>query len=738
MHIDFSNEVMPFMQDVQKNLQKDKQTQEKLEEITKLLKTFFKADAAAFYTSIDENYLAFFSGDRFESPDEQGAIRLGEGFIGRVGSSARILTLNDGTKKPFAAQIAAPLIQWEKVVGAVWLGFYRQKEFDEQMIEKLKTLAMFLTTVFASEEIAAYKRKFAKSQGLVLKDRIKGYIVNKGYGVGSAVVHKRARSLSEIFSKDIKNELTALHKAKEAMLEEIDEKIKHQTFANAEHIEILETYKLLAQDKGWYKKITDGIQTGLTAAAAIEKVYDDMREKLSYSDDVYLKERLNDLRDISDRLRNHLNGGTKEMGQKKDIVIVAESMGPADLTDYDYQNIRALILEDATSTMHVSIVAKALNIPLISKIKGLYRNVKEGEILAVDGENGFVYVNPTEQMKSDFAKKQKKMSDWRKELKQIAQKPTTTADRHKINLYINVGLDVDLEYLTLSNCDGVGLYRTEIYFMTSEKMPSVAEQIASYKKLLEKAKTKPVVFRSLDVGSDKLLPYWGEFKEQNPAIGWRSIRITLDRRALLRQQMRAFLRAAAGRELYVMFPMISTFEEFMDAKKTLMLEYEKQKQAGLLLPLKIKVGLMIEVPSVVFELDEILKEADFISVGTNDLAQFMFASDRTNIRLNERYDVLSAPFLKVMKTIIKKAQQHHKPCSVCGEMASIPIEAMALIGLGYKSFSCSGTSFTAVKKMIKSVHIAQISDYVETLLSSNRKTFRPQLFAYAKDHGIAI
>ena len=247
-----------------------------------------------------------------------------------------------------------------------------------------------------------------------------------------------------------------------------------------------------------------------------------------------------------------------------------------------------------------------------------------------------------------------------------------------------------------------------------------------------------MVFRSLDVGSDKLLTDWGELKEENPAIGWRSIRITLDRRALLRSQMKAFLKAAAGRELDVMFPMVSSYNEFMEAKETLLLALEKQKQIGEKLPSKVSVGLMIEVPSVIFELDDILKQADFISVGTNDLAQFIFASDRTNPRLDNRYDVLSAPFLKVLKTIVSKAHEYRVECSVCGEMASVPVEAMALIGLGYKSFSSSGASFAAIKKMICSLHAKELEDYMNTLLKSNQKTLRPQLSAYAYDHGIAI
>ena len=274
--------------------------------------------------------------------------------------------------------------------------------------------------------------------------------------------------------------------------------------------------------------------------------------------------------------------------------------------------------------------------------------------------------------------------------------------------------------------------------MTADKMPDVETQERQYKRLFDALGNKKIIFRSLDVGSDKFLPYWGEVKEDNPAIGWRAIRITLDRRAILRQQLRAMLRASAGKDLYVMFPMISTVQEFLDAKETLLIEYEHEKQRGKDVARDVKVGIMVEVPSILFQLDEMFQEVDFVSVGTNDLYQFVYACDRGNPRLSERYDVLSAPFLKLMKKIIDKANQYKVYCSVCGEMAGNPLEAMCLIGLGYQNLSVSGASYAQVKKMIMSMRYEDVSDYVKSLLKSNKTSLRPQLTAYAYDHTIAI
>ena len=498
---------------------------------------------------------------------------------------------------------------------------------------------------------------------------------------------------------------------------------------------------MFAMDKGWYKKITADIEKGYTAEAAVEHVYEDMWNKLSATNDAYLKERLYDLRDVSDRLRAFIAGDNQSVAQiapDEDIVIIAQTMGPSDLMDYKYENIRGLIIEDCTPTMHVVIVAKALNIPVIAKIHGILKEIKVGEMIAVNGNEAMVYTHPSAKQIAEYQKKSVRLHKVFAELEKLKQKPTITLDGIKINLAMNYGLDLDYEYIKPSNCDGIGLYRTEITFMSAEKMPDVESQERQYKKLLDAVVNKKVIFRSLDVGSDKFLPYWGEMKEDNPALGWRSIRITLDRRALLRQQIRAMLRAAAGKELNVMFPMVSSLQEFIEAKETLMLEYEREQQRKQPTAREVKVGIMIEVPSVLFQLDELLQAVDFVSVGTNDLYQFVFACDRGNPRLSDRYDVLSAPFLKLMKKIVDKATQYKVYCSVCGEMASNPLEAMALIGLGYRNLSVSGARFAQIKNMIRSMNVEDVEDYIKTLMKSPKTSIRPQLTAYAYDHAIAI
>lgn len=725
----------------------------KLADILKTIAEAMQADAAVCYAVVDKNYLDLFSTYGLEkTKNKRTRLRFGEGTIGQIANDKRSLALNNLWMYPkFAAEselvgkdyksfMGAPILQWNRTVGVLAIYHCAETEYSDVDIELLETIAMFLAEIMSSTEMSEYKKSLSKSRGLATRDRMKGVSLSKGYGIGTAIVHKRRQSVTNIFAEDKDKELLRLQVAYQQMNEDLENKFASTKLGLGEHVEILDAYRMFAKDKGWYGKIERNINNGLSAEAAVERAYEDMWNRLSQSSDVYMRERLHDLRDVSDRLLSYLLGENKKTKviDDKDIVIVAQTMGPAELMDYDYGKIRGLILEDGTPTMHVAIVAKTLNIPVLSKIKGIFTEIHNGQTVAVDGNEGWVYVNPSKQVADGFRKKVQENIELAKKWAALRNLPSITKDKQKIGQYLNVGLPLDFDYIETTNCDGVGLYRTEIPFMASETMPDVNRQVAYYKDLITRSGDKKVIFRSLDVGSDKLLPYWAYSGEANPAIGWRSIRITLDRRVILRQQIRAFLQAAVGHELNVMFPMISDYAEFIDAKETLMLELEKEKKKGMPVPKKINVGLMIEVPSVLFQLDEILPEADFVSVGTNDLAQFIFACDRGNPKLLDRYDVLSAPFLSVMKTIVDKAKQYGVYCSVCGEMASNPIEALALIGLGYRNLSSNGASFGRIKGMIRSINCAEVADYMQNLLRSPRASVRSQLISYANDHGIEI
>lgn len=747
------NQAMDILRELRRISESSEDIPVKLEKTVNMIVRHMEADAGACYLLVDDNYLELFAACGFRADAvHKVSLRVGEGLVGEVAKENRSLSVIDAWKHPrfsyktelgeeeYKSFIGVPLIRWGRAIGVITLQTKTEHEFSRVETDILETIAMVLSELVASEEMTEYKNGLIKSRGQIEKEKFKGLSLSKGYGLGSAVVHRRRQAVTKIFAEDKEQELKKLEAAHARMNHDLDEKFNSTKLGIGEHVDILDAYRMFAKDKGWYKKIADNVQSGLTAEAAVERAYEDMWNRLSGTQDTYLKERLHDLRDVADRLLGYLSGDRADAAQvgSGDIIVVAQTMGPADLMDYDYTKIRGLIIEDGTPTMHVAIVAKALGIPVVSKIKGIYGEVKTGELLAVDGNDGYVYIRPSLPVQEKFRAKIAEKEKLAARLAELKKLPSRTKDGVRINMYLNVGLAFDLDYIESTNCDGIGLYRTEIPFMASEVMPDVERQLGYYKELMDRAGDKKVVFRSLDVGSDKLLPYWSNSGEDNPAIGWRSIRITLDRRAILRKQMRAFLRAAAGKELNVMFPMISNLAEFEEAKETLMIELEKERRRDFETPKKVNVGLMIEVPSVLFQLDAILKEADFISVGTNDLAQFMFACDRGNPRLTERYDVLSAPFLKMMRQICDQAAKAGVLCSVCGEMSGNPIEAMVLIGLGYRNLSMSGSSFGRVKSMVRSLNVEDVEDYVKTLLNSNRRTLRPQLISYAYDHGIEI
>ena len=725
----------------------------KLENIVRLIAEQMSADAASFYIAVDGSRLELFAAYGL-NPEAQHRVsfRFGEGLTGEVAQNNRTLNVADAWSHPkfahkpelgeeqYKSFLGVPLIRWSRSIGVLSVQTREIREFSSLDVEILETVAMVLSEIVSSDEMAELKKGLSKGNNLNEREKLKGISLSKGYGLGTCIVHRRRQAVTKIFAEDKEKELHRLELAYGQMNADLDEKFASTKLGIGEHVEILDAYRMFARDKGWYKKITDNIHSGLTAEAAVERAYEDMWNRLSGTSDSYLKERLHDLRDVADRLQSYLSGdyGSIKGVNADDLIVVAQTMGPADLMDYDYSKIRGLIIEDGTPTMHVAIVAKALNIPVVAKIRGIFEEAKTGELIAVDGTDGYVYMHPSAVVQEKFKAKIAEKDRLQARLAELKELPAQTKDGVKINLYLNVGLAFDLDYIETTNCDGIGLYRTEIPFMASDVMPDVERQMGYYKELMDKAGDKKVIFRSLDVGSDKLLPYWGNVGEENPAIGWRSIRITLDRRAILRKQVRAFLRAAAGKELNVMFPMVANLSEFEEARETLLIELEREKRRGENVPAKVNVGLMIEVPSVIFQLDAILKQADFISVGTNDLAQFIFACDRGNPRLTERYDVLSAPFLSMMGEIVSKANAAGVYCSVCGEMASNPIEALALIGLGYRNLSMSGSSFGRVKSMVRTMNAEDVEDYVHTLLKSQKRTLRPQLISYAYDHGIEI
>lgn len=572
---------------------------------------------------------------------------------------------------------------------------------------------------------------------ILSRQRFDGIVLVEGFAKAQALV---LRPLDQYLPQRTSNselEKERFQNACSILQEELDQILS--TKIADEQKALLETSKMLLLDRGWNCQIVQIISQGFDAETAVCQATEQIANRIGQIEDVYLRERLNDFKDLAVRVLHileRLKSGKKVRVIPKQVILVAQSLGPAELLDYDLSRIKGIVLTEGSQTMHVTIVARAYGIPLLGGIENICQQIQTGDSLILDAQNGLLYQNPSDDVVDEMHRYQES------EKKRISQenknkdKPAQTLDGQEIELGVNLGLADDLLLANAPYFDKVGLYRTELPFMLAKELPSCAEQVKTYQKVLAHAKGRPVIFRTLDVGSDKVLPYVRHEKEENPAMGWRSTRMTLDRRALLRTQLRALIRAVDGRALWVMFPMIANVSEFLASKKTLELELKNAEKRGEVLPSEIHVGSMLEIPSLIFGLKNFIHLFDFISVGTNDLMQFMFAADRGNVNVVSRYDNLDVMFLKALAYIQQVCREAHVSCSVCGEMAGRTVDALALIGLGYTSLSMNPRSLLRVKTALRGVNQIELQDYIERLLKTEHLSVRTQLVSYLRDHGV--
>ena len=671
-------------------------------------------------------------------------LRLGEGLIGEIAFQKKLLVFADAWAHPsfvhkpatkeqkFKSLMGAPILYKGQLLGVLAVQTEKVMVFPDEMQELLTHVALILAEVLGGHAV----KKQKKIEAMRGHRKLEGAALVEGLAIGQAFIHTRADRFSEILAKNPKNELKRIQKAFETMEKQVRGMM--QKACPAEETGIIESYLKFTQDKGWRDKINAFIDKGFTAEVAVKKVLEDITDRMEKMPDAFLKEKIHDFQDLSDRLIRHLKGKEKDKRSlPPQTILVAQSLGPAELLDYDLTHIKGLILQEASQTMHVVIVARSLNIPVVS-LGSEWASITQEDEVAVDGINGVIYVNPEDEILDKMAL-QLKEQQGRQEF-YAAQRllPSVTQDGFAVSLNANVGLPTDILSLQKGDYEGVGLYRTELPFLTSKQLPDLEEQTKIYQTALQTFGNKPVYFRTLDIGSDKVLPYFDNHGEQNPALGWRSIRITLDRRSLLREQLRAFIRATAGKDLYVMFPMIADIDEFVQARQTLDVELNRARLAGEPLPRQVRVGTMLEVPALLFQLPALLPLVDFVSVGTNDLMQFLFAVDRGNPAIWGKYDMLSPALLKALKQIQEACEKAKVPCCVCGEMAGKPLEAFVLIGLGFNRLSMAPASLGAVKAVLRTMNQAKTADYLARILSRPEHSLRDRVRSYALDQGVFI
>jgi phosphotransferase system enzyme I (PtsP) len=681
-------------------------------------------------------------------------MRASEGLVGLIAETAEPLALADAQNHPafsyrpetgeeiYSSFLGVPILRGGNTLGVLDIQNRARRVYTEEEVEALQTTAMLLAEMIASGElqsIGASGADIAGGRPLTLK----GSALADGVGLGYVVLHEPRIVIKQLVAEDVKHEIERLDIAIGAMRDSIDNLIEGGNMGQGEHREVLETFRMFAHDRGWLRRLREAVATGLTAEAAVERVQNDARAKLQRHTDHSMRERLHDLDDLANRLLHQLTGQSFVSPHEElpdNAIIVARAMGPAALLEYDRSKLRGLVLEDAGAGSHVAIVARALGIPAAGDVANVLDFVEPGDAIIVDGGVGDVHVRPTADVEHAYAEKARLRARRLEQYRKLRDVAAVTRDGVTIDLHMNAGLLVDLQHVAETGAMSVGLFRTELQFMLAPRFPKMSDQEKLYRMAFEIVKDKEITFRTLDIGSDKVLPYMTQLQEENPALGWRAIRIGLDRPGLLRAQLRSLLRAGAGRRLRVMFPMIACLDELRSARAILDREIAQLDAHGREPPADIKVGVMVEVPSLLWEIEDICRGVDFISVGSNDLMQYFYAADRDNARVAKRYDVLSAPFLRALKQIADAARATSTLATLCGEMGGKPLEALALLAIGYRGLSMSAASIGPVKAMTLATDLRLARSFVANLLDerASSQSVRDPLRQFAEDQGIPI
>jgi phosphotransferase system enzyme I (PtsP) len=728
----------------------------KLGQVVRIVAELLSSEVASIYLLRDGMLELYATQGLAQSAVHVTRLSMGQGLVGTIAATREPLNLAEAKEHPdfayrpetgeddYHSFAGVPIVRREAAIGVLGVQHREPREYDEVEIEALQTVAMVLSELIHGAGLvddAQAARARAASSGPM---RLAGLKLVDGLGRGTAVFHQPRVIVEHTVSDDIEGERLRVYSAFTRMREQIDTMMGQAEFAGGgDHHEVLDTYKMFAYDEGWSRRINEAIDTGLTAEAAIERVQARTRARMRSIDDPYLRERLTDLDDLSNRLLRIVSGqlGTAaKSGLQGDTILIARNLGPAELLEYDKRFLKGVVLEEGSLTAHVIIVARAMGVPVLGRVDDLFAQVSDGDELIVDAGNGALLVRPQTAMIASYEAMRVVKARQAEKFAAVKDLPAISRDGQRIIVQMNAGLADDAQALDLTGADGIGLFRTEFQFLVSATLPRRERQQALYRTVLDAAGSRPVVFRTVDIGGDKAVPYLqgdGE-GEENPAMGWRALRLALGRAGLMKVQARALLEGAAGRTLNVMFPMVSEPWEFVEARALVEGQRKLLARQGHALPETVRYGAMIEVPALIETLDVLLPLTDFVSVGTNDLTQFLFAADRANPRLADRYDWLSPAILRVLRRIVRAANAAAVPVTVCGEMGGRPLEALALLSLGVESLSITPAGVGPIKAMIRSADLATLKAAMAGWLDAPGVDVRKALSAAAAAQGVEL
>ncbi|MEZ5920790.1 MAG: phosphoenolpyruvate--protein phosphotransferase [Parvularculaceae bacterium] len=705
--------------------------QDRLDALTSIIARHVGSDVCSIYLRLPSDELELYSTEGL-NPQAVHLTRLkwGEGLVGVVASTLHPLVTADAPlhpsfayrpetgEDPLRSFLGVPLIRSGKSLGVLVLQNRLSRRYTDEEVGAAQAVATLLAEIAASGEL--FDPTTTEEVGAMLHrpERLNGSGVVPGVASGRAFFHEPPTPKHRVFADDAQAEAVRLEKGLAALQASIDALLADEAL-EAVSREVLETYRLFAYDRGWKERLRAAVISGLTAESAVEQVQSENRARMAQVKDPYLRERMHDLDNLSNRMLRQLSGAAIAADHElpDEAIVFARSLGPAELLEYDRGKLRGLVIAEASSTSHVAIVARAIGLPLVAGLNSAIALAEEGDAVIIDGSEGDVFIRPTDAVAASYADKAALQSERQAAFLAERDLETATRDGERIDLLMNAGIALDMANLEQAGAAGVGLFRTELQFLIGAQLPRASAQEALYTEIVEKAGGRPVVFRTADLGGDKAAAYMKRRAEANPAMGWRGMRMAMDRPGLFRPQLRALLAATAGRELFVLFPMVTLPGEIDNARALLDKEFSLAAKRGRPLPTSIHLGAMIETPAAAWRADEIAAKVDFLSIGGNDLAQFYFAADRDSELTQKRYDPIDAGFLAFIARIVEAARSAGKPLTFCGEQAADPLMAAALVGVGVRRFSTPASSIGAFRRLVRSIEANALSEWLEMRLT---------------------
>lgn len=717
--------------------------QARLNKITHLIATSMGCEVCSIYLFRDEDTLELCAteGLKAEAVHET-RMRMGEGLVGRVAKRKAVINTPDAPQAPgfrfmpetgeeiYSSFLGVPIQRLGETLGVLVVQSKVAREFSADEVYALEVVAMVLAEMtelgaFVGEGAAMSARH---SQPVLLR----GTVGQEGVAEGHVWLHEPRVVVSNPIADDPVLEEQRLTDAVGELRIGVDQMLA-MAGGDKDQTQVLEAYRMFANSKGWMRRMCEDIQSGLSAEAAVEKEQSLARARMGQSTDAYLRERLSDLDDLSNRLLRILTGQGNDTGAElpADPILVARNIGPAELLEYG-RSLRGIVLENGSVGSHAAIVARALAIPLVVHAGRITNDALNGDHIMVDGEQGIVHLRPDESVASAFRDKIAMQAAAQERYASILDLPAQAQCGAVVSLHMNAGLMADLPSLTSSGAEGVGLFRTELQFLVRNQMPKRTELAALYSRVLDAAHGKRVVFRTLDIGSDKVLPYMKPNDEPNPALGWRAIRVGLDKPGVMRMQLQALIRGSKGRPLTVMFPFIAQFEEYRAARAEMDKTLAREERLGHVLPSKIEIGAMLETPSLAFAPKKFFEEVEFLSIGGNDLKQFFFAADRENERVRRRYDTLNLSFLNFLEGIVERCRETGTAVSFCGEDAGRPVEALCFAAIGLRSLSMRPASIGPVKSLMRRCNLEDVRAIIDKAREQGDMSVRPAVMDYVR------